>query len=719
MAHFEYNIGEAQAGITRLRVLGRVAAIVACVGLILFGGRVVADRADANAARRASAWIASQIERSRAQMVHELANAAEWYAFVARTEASTDHGDFRNHVQSTLRKSSNYDFVLTIDLDARHADRGLPAGLTGIVENLEAAWERRAEPTAASAITVSDFVEINGRPALVAGIVIPSRSAIAVALIGAKPVDEAFLNAMGRSSVVQGLALARGTPTPGALNAFALPMSDGNAFHLQWWSDEFGRGPGANLLPWVVGAFLLFVVFVGVIATLSANSYIRLAESERRTHALAYRDTLTGRANRACFLNELRRALAARGSEHIAVVYIDLDAFKEVNDTLGHTAGDELLRLVADRLAGAVRGKNDVVARFGGDEFAVMIAGLAAPDNVPAICQRLAAVFDAPFVLGDQRVSVGAAFGAAVAPDHGQEPADLMRRADIALHRAKKQPRGTWIVFEPAHEHALVHRRMVNQDLRVAIETDQLVLHYQPEFANDGERMLGFEALVRWNHPERGIIPPSEFIAMAEETALIVQLDEWVLRRALQTAKAWDDCYVAVNLSPLHFRTPGTVDRVRHLLAETGFDPRRLELEITENVLLSNVGDVCAILGALRGDGVRFVLDDFGTGYSSLGYVRRFMFDKLKIDKSFVQNLGVSEDAPAIVECVTRLGRSLGITVLAEGVETREQHRFLQACGCHQLQGFLFGRPMPEEAANEMARGRLAPKRAPHINLVR
>jgi predicted signal transduction protein with EAL and GGDEF domain len=307
-----------------------------------------------------------------------------------------------------------------------------------------------------------------------------------------------------------------------------------------------------------------------------------------------------------------------------------------------------------------------------------------------------------PVPAGGQLLHIGATTGVAVAPEDAHEAEQLVRRADIALYCAKAEARGAHRLFEPGYEEVLHKRSSIERELSRALANDELAVKFQPLYAADGERVVGVEALVRWNHPERGVVPPSEFIPVAERSGLVVKLDEWVLRRACAQAAAWPGLSLAVNLSPLNFRQSNVAERLARVLADTGFDPRRLELEITEGMLLGATPEALGELAELRRIGIRIVLDDFGTGYSSLGYLRRFPVDKIKIDKSFVQNLGVTEDAAAIVECVARLGRALGLAVTAEGVETGEQHRFVRAAGCHQVQGYLFSPPVDAERIAEL-----------------
>jgi predicted signal transduction protein with EAL and GGDEF domain len=298
---------------------------------------------------------------------------------------------------------------------------------------------------------------------------------------------------------------------------------------------------------------------------------------------------------------------------------------------------------------------------------------------------------------------VGVTLGVSLAPEHGSEPEELLRRADIALYKAKAEGRGSHRIFDPADETVLQNRRAIERDVERAMWHDEFFTLYQPLFSADGERLESVETLVRWQHPERGLVPPSDFIHVAEKSGLIVKLDEWVLRKACEHALQWPDISVAVNMSPSNFRQCNLAERVKRVVEETGFDPRRLEIEITEGMLLNANEDVLFDLQELREFGIRFAIDDFGTGYSSLGYLGSFPVDKIKIDQSFVQNLGVREDAAAIVDCVARLGRALGLVVTAEGVETAAQHRFVRAAGCQQIQGYYLSKPLRPAEIKKLA----------------
>jgi diguanylate cyclase (GGDEF)-like protein len=430
----------------------------------------------------------------------------------------------------------------------------------------------------------------------------------------------------------------------------------------------------------------------------------RLSQSERRAKELAYRDTLTGLANRVQLLDSLGDQLKdARADNRLAMFLLDIDGFKDINDTLGHPVGDEVLFAVGERLS-ALAAENGIAVRYGGDEFALLMPVGEGSRDIDTIVRRVSDATRAPVFAGGQHLTVGFTIGIAVAPEDAHEPEQFIRRADIALYRAKSDGRGSCRQFEMSFEEALQKRSQIERELTHAIGAEELAVKFQPQYAADGERIVGLEALVRWNHPERGVIPPSEFIPVAEQSGLIAKVDDWVLRRACEYALQWPGVSLAVNLSPSNFRQPNVAERLNRVLVDTGLDPRRLEIEITESMLLGANSDILGELSEMRRLGIRIALDDFGTGYSSLGYLRSFPVDKIKIDKSFVQNLGITEDAAAIVECVARLGRALGLAVTAEGVETGEQHRFVRAVGCHQVQGYLFSPPVDPLKIDEMMR---------------
>ena len=413
------------------------------------------------------------------------------------------------------------------------------------------------------------------------------------------------------------------------------------------------------------------------------------------TH-MAHHDGLTALPNRVLFRQEMERELArARGGEAVAVLCIDLDHFKRVNDTLGHAAGDALLQGAAERLRACVR-ETDIVARLGGDEFAIVQVQAEQPRAATVLAERLIADLSRPFDIDGHQVVVGASVGIALAPSDGTDADQLMKSADMALYRAKADGRGVLRYFESEMDAKMQARRALELDLRKALVEHEFELFYQPIVDLQSNRVSGFEALLRWNHPTQGLISPADFIPIAEDMGLITPLGEWVLRQACREAAGWPErVKVAVNLSPAQFKSKALALVVTTALADSGLAPDRLELEITESVLLQDNDTVRGVLHQLRQLGVRISMDDFGTGYSSLSYLRSFPFDKIKIDQSFVRDMGQHDDSIAIVRAVAGLGRNLGMSTTAEGVETNEQLGRLREEGCTEVQGYLFSRPLP------------------------
>jgi diguanylate cyclase (GGDEF)-like protein/PAS domain S-box-containing protein len=414
--------------------------------------------------------------------------------------------------------------------------------------------------------------------------------------------------------------------------------------------------------------------------------------AEARIEHMAHHDDLTSLANRILFRTRLEEALAqiAETGSNVAVHSIDLDYFKRVNDTLGHAVGDDVLRFVAARLKSAMR-SGEVIARLGGDEFAIIQANVAGPEEAGALARRLVETLSAPYRIGRHNVTIGASIGISLAPSDGIDPAVLIKNSDIALYEAKKAGRGAYHFFEAQMDARLQARRAFEVDLRLAFQNEEFEVHYQPIVETASGAIVGCEALLRWRHSQRGNVPPSDFIPLAEEIGLIAPIGEWVLNQACAEAVRWrSDVKVAVNLSPVQFRRAGLVAAVEAALASSGLDPGRLELEITESVLLEETEANLATLGRLRALGLSISLDDFGIGYSSLSYLRTFHFDKIKIDRSFVADMAQTASSLAIVRAVISLGTSLGVKTVAEGVETYDQFVGLEREGCTQVQGYLF-----------------------------
>ncbi|HEX5182066.1 MAG TPA: EAL domain-containing protein [Allosphingosinicella sp.] len=418
--------------------------------------------------------------------------------------------------------------------------------------------------------------------------------------------------------------------------------------------------------------------------------------ASRRIAYLAAHDVLTGLPNRATFGERLKQEVAqARRGRGFALLTIDLDRFKEVNDTLGHPIGDEILKAVSTRLIALVR-EGDTVTRLGGDEFAILQPDVGEEEDASALAARAIETLSAPFEFDGHTVAIGASVGISIAPADGLDADELLKMSDLALYRAKSDSRGTYRFFEEGMDSRLHERRKIENDLRTAIRKGQFEVHYQPLLDVKQGRIGCFEALVRWNHPERGLVQPNDFISIAEESGLIIPIGEWVLRQACRDAATWpEDIRVAVNLSAAQFKRGDLVAMTTSALGAAGLAPERLELEITESVLLNDETWVRSVLEKLTTLGIGIAMDDFGTGYSSLSYLRSFPFAKIKIDSSFVADLVGTTDSLAIVQATIQLSRKLGMKTTAEGVETEEQLRILTEEGCAEVQGYHVSRPVP------------------------
>lgn len=426
-------------------------------------------------------------------------------------------------------------------------------------------------------------------------------------------------------------------------------------------------------------------------------------QAETKISYMAGHDALTGIGNRAVLNEKLEEALARlrRRQETFAVLVLDLDGFKHVNDTLGHAAGDELLKELALRLTSALR-ETDIVTRLGGDEFAIIQSSETNQREAAiALAVRVLEIVAMPFDLDGHDVTIGTSIGIAFAPEDGTDPGELLQKADLALYRVKSEGRNNFRFFDEEMSKGATSRLRLLNDLRAALTRDEFELHYQSVFDAKTRRPCGVEALVRWRHPTEGLMPPDRFIPLAEESGLMEPLGEWILEKACTDAASWpDNIKVAVNLSAVQFRSGKLFDVILCALLESELPPERLELEITESVLMQNTESYSVVLQQLKNIGISIVLDDFGTGYSSLSYMTTFPFDKIKIDKSFTQGLTNRADCAAIVASVLTLARGLDIAVTAEGVETKQQFELLRAAGVHQVQGFLFGRPGPVAELN-------------------
>jgi diguanylate cyclase len=484
-------------------------------------------------------------------------------------------------------------------------------------------------------------------------------------------------------------------PLRAATAAVIISNGEGEALaRLSWFlADDRSNVRLQGLL--LAGILALSAVWIGIASRRKRREVHELVgEVEAQVYDVAMRDPLTGLLNRASFKRKLEALVAARtGNELIGVVYVDLDRFKQVNDGYGHLKGDELLCAVTERLRD-LSAVGLTVARLGGDEFALIVEDRNTPEAIMALAEQACENLGLPFQLGEVEALIGGSVGVSICPLDGEEHQELLRRADIAMYRAKTGGRSNTVRFDISMDNDVQELRALEADLRHAIERNEMSLAYQPFWASDGQTIVGVEALLRWNHPKRGQVSPAFFVPIAEEAGLIHEMGEWAIATAMRQTKPWGGVILAVNVSPMQFKRPGLADRIKEMLGETGFEPERLEIEITEGVLMDDAEAAVKFMRGFKEIGVHIALDDFGTGFSSLSYLRRFPFDKLKVDQSFVRALGSGPGTAAIIHSVIALGRALGMTVHAEGVETLEHHIFLRAAGCHHLQGFLFSRPL-------------------------
>ena len=717
------DIGEARKiGWRHLRL-----SVVVPIGVIVAVAIVCIVVAVASSARRADEVA---LDTERQLFTRALANHGERVLREIESVSTSDAADrnirrkfdaewVRAYVSSMLQSFFDHDFVFIVDASDRLLYSSLgrhrvdPNGFKSVQPDVRTALnivrgrigpEGGAVAGAAAknsslhrAVLVQEFLH---QPAFVAAVAVTTPDAAdsaaeAPVVVSVKYIDDDVLTEIGASFQLRNLHNVEHGPAAESDHVFSLTDPQGKAIASFAWTPQ---RPGAEIVhsvfPFIAVALAGFALLASLVFRQMRRTAATIAAGESRLRHLALHDPLCGLPNRIFFGERLEAMIekVRKDGGTAAVFYIDLDHFKDVNDTLGHPVGDELILGVTQRLARTLRG-DDLVARLGGDEFAVLSSGGFDLTGLQTIASRMIATICAPYAIGNQTIVIGASIGIAVINQNVAGSADVMRHADLALYRAKNEGRNRACIYDSAMDADLVKRKVLENDLRATIESGSLCVAYQPIVNNSGEIVVGVEALCRWTHPERGEIQPSEFVPIAEHSGLIIELGEHVLRRACLDGKAWPGLTVSVNVSPLQFRRTDFVDVVERILAETEFDPARLELEVTESTLLGNVDTAELAMFRLKALGVRLALDDFGTGYSSLLYLRRFPFDKLKIDSSFVLSIERAADAAAIVHAVVSLGRGLGMKVTAEGVETAEQQLFLRAAGIHSMQGYRFGRP--------------------------
>lgn len=552
---------------------------------------------------------------------------------------------------------------------------------------------------------VVDILVLNGHPAIVSvkphisdsGDII-QKPGTEFVHISVRRLDGSFIDDVRKTYGFDGARFSWRNDLARNESAQRLQSNDGRTVgYFIWRPFTPGRTVLTRLAPVLLIAFIIVAALVLTLLSRIARRTRQLDDSKAAVHHLAFHDVLTGLPNRALFDDRLGHALAIyRGTaEHrVALLYLDLDRFKKVNDTLGHPAGDELIREFSRRLRKNIR-ITDTAARLGGDEFAIIQTEVSALTDTEDLCERIIEAASEPFLIGGSRVYVGVSIGVALAGKDGLDASELTRKADIALYEAKSHGRGRYKLFTAAMDEPIRARQAAERDLRAALDSgDQLSVVYQPSYSAASGAITGVEALVRWDHPTNGSMSPAAFIPVAEETGLIEPLGEWVMTEACQRARDWPIETISINVSPIQLRNPHFATRAIAIISQAGIDPSRVELEVTETALVEDAGQCAVNLRLLRAFGVRIALDDFGTGYSSFSHFRDFHVDRVKIDRTFVDNINVAATGSPIIQAIVDLARSTGLQTTAEGVETDEQRRFLQAIGCDDLQGFFLARPM-------------------------
>ena len=715
---------------TRLRLVVPIGVIiVVAIICIIVAVLSAARRADEVSLNRDQQLIRQAISDRAARVLQEVDSVAETQDATEAIRREYDPQWVERRAGYWLETYFDDDMVVVVDASDRveyertrsaagPAAIDRPVELAGILDLLRG--RLGAPPGTVPIVGAPDALQpgrfaaiierFAGSPAIIAAVAVgsdddlASGNAGAPVIIAVKYIDAAMLREIG-NRLQLGELHETDDPAPGGKNQ-VVPFADTQGHvvaRLAWTPSRPGGQILWRVLPFIAAALAGLVLLLGVIIYHMRRTAQKITAGEAQLRHLALHDPVCGLPNRIYFGERLENMIdeVRRGGPSAAVFYVDLDHFKDVNDTLGHHVGDELILNVTKRLSQVMR-EEDLVARLGGDEFAIVTTCGSDSYSLQAIAGRILAAVCAPYAISGHNIVIGASIGIAVIDRRAKDSGDILRYADMALYRAKNEGRNRACIYDAAMDADLSQRKLLEGDLLYAIRNDGLNAAYQPIVNASGDKMIGVEALARWTHPTAGVIPPSEFIPIAENSGLIVELGEWMLRRACLDGREWPGLTVAVNVSPLQFRRPDFVDLVERILKETTFDPTRLELELTESTLLGNLEMAELSMLRLKAIGVRFALDDFGTGYSSLQYLRRFPFDKLKINSSFVRSIEIAPDAASIVHAVVSLGRGLGMKVTAEGVESAEQHLFLRAAGVHSMQGYRFGRPGP--AADVTAR---------------
>ncbi len=701
------------------------------LGLLAAGGLALVEEFDRAATQREE----SVVENGLLERIHDSAwHAAQEVVWDSAVEHLDDHFDdawASQNIGVIFGKSLGFEKCFILDAENRPlfaADAGLEVDAhnyeafrreaqslvtmvraleieRGPIHNAQSGANPLPEPILANSVA-----NVSGRLyILTAALIQPDFGSVlprgprAPMVVSALRIDQGFLSAFAERFLLRGLVLHLAAYRPHGDEAEVVLHNDRGerVASLTW----VAQGSGEMImrrLGWIfVPVLLCLAAGVLILYRRSRRMALGLISSEARAAHLAYHDALTGLPNRVLFFDRLGHSLSQmrRSGEVVAVHCIDIDRLKDVNDTFGHHVGDELIREAARRMAGQCR-SSDTFARLSGDEFAI-VQTRASVGAGAALAARLTEAMARPFELTTGRVFVGCSVGISIVADPHLDPPEALRQADVALYRAKQTAKGQFCFFEQEMDAQIKVRRGLESDLREALANNDFTLAYQPQF-HDDDGMTGVEALVRWCHPTRGNISPAFFVPIAEECGLIMELGMFILRRAFEDSKRWGGLKVAINVSAKQLRMRDFVARVVELTTEIGVDPHQFELEITEGILLGDDLETHEMLEQLRRLGFSLALDDFGTGYSSLSYLQRYPIDKIKIDRSFIANLGVESESEAVIAAIVKLAQALNLSVIAEGVETIDQHERLSMAGCHDMQGYLFSKPIDADAIDAL-----------------
>ncbi|HTV67760.1 MAG TPA: EAL domain-containing protein [Rhizobiaceae bacterium] len=696
------------------------------VAMIASFGLYAMLRADQDALLTQRAFVAAGIKQQFEAIAQQQESVTVWDDSVTETKAHDDTWMAEN-LSVWMNSYYGHDLVYVLDefnepIHVMADGNVVPAaGFAGVepaikrlVDDLRllmmqvAAGERTDEPK----LLVQDLVSIAGQPAIASLMpIVPDSDRVTqepgseYLHVSVQRVDQGLIHGIAEQYRIAGMRVLSLTAETDV--AASVPLIDSHGAilgYIGWDRDRPGLTFIKKIAPALIGVTVLAAGVLLFLLRRLRRASAQLERSQNETEFLAFHDTLTGLPNRALFDDRLQRAhIGAREKGgRIALLYIDLDRFKHVNDTLGHAAGDELVRQTAHRLKSAARA-SDTVARLGGDEFAIIMEGIRDMRAAEDLSAELLTDLAHPFELMGDLVHIGASIGIAVGPDTDTDHIELLRKADIALYEAKKKGRGRHEVFAGDMDDLIIRRRVIESDLRLALQgDDNLRLTYQPIYASDCATIVGAEALIRWDHPVHGALPPAQFIAIAEERGMMKELGDWLLNAACRFVASTKLPWVAVNVSPLQLREEDFFERLIAMVGEAGLAPSRLQVEITENVLLDTGGATRKNLARLRTAGIHVALDDFGTGYSSVNYLRRYGIDKLKVDRSFVHMLGKEDTAAPIIRAIVDLAKALKVKITIEGVESIKQRDIVLSMGVDELQGYLFSPPLRENELLEL-----------------